>query len=289
MADITVTDLTNENGNGVFDKLVSAMQAILTQEFKDNRITGTEYSKIFMSSLDSAMNQSMQFTLQKDQSSKQVEVLEAQRLLTLAQKNIAETQLLVAQQELLKITAEVAMMPAQQALLEAQVLLTEAQAAKATVEVEILEIEKTKTTAEVLLIEANTDQSIKQVEVLTAQILNLPKEGVLLDKQAAKTDTETLFLDQRIKTEKSQIVDTIDGVAVFGTVKKQKDLYEAQAKGFVFDSEYKVMKALIDTWITRRGTDEGVAADFDNKLNDQFIGSAVAKCMTTAGMTIPTL
>lgn len=287
MADITVTDLTNENGNGVFDKLVSAMQIILVKEFKDNRITGTEYSKIFMSSLDSAMNQSMQFLLQKDQAAKQVEVLEAQRLLTLAQKDIAETQLLIAGQELLKVTAEVAMMPAQQELLEAQVLLTEAQAAKVTVEVEILEIEKTKTAAEVLLIEAQTDQAIKQVEVLTAQILNLPKEGVLLDKQAAKTDAETLFLDQRIKTEKSQIVDTIDGVAVFGTVKKQKDLYDAQAKGFTTDAEYKVMKALIETWITRRGTDEGTAANDTNNLDDDYIGAAVAKCFTSVGITLP--
>ena len=287
MADITVTDLTNENGNGVFDKLVSAMQIILEKEFKDNRITGTEYSKIFMASLDSAMNQSMQFLLQKDQAAKQVEVLEAQRLLTLAQKDIAETQLLIAGQELLKVTAEVAMMPAQQELLEAQVLLTEAQAAKVTVEVEILEIEKTKTAAEVLLIEAQTDQAIKQVEVLTAQILNLPKEGVLLDKQAAKTDAETLFLDQRIKTEKSQIVDTIDGVAVFGTVKKQKDLYDAQAKGFTTDAEYKVMKALIETWITRRGTDEGTAANDTNNLDDDYIGAAVAKCFTSVGITLP--
>ena len=90
MADITVADVTNSNGTGTFDNLVSAVQTILTKEFKENRITGTEYSKIFMSSLDSAMNQSMQFILQKDQSAKQVEVLEAQRQLTLVQKQIAE-------------------------------------------------------------------------------------------------------------------------------------------------------------------------------------------------------
>lgn len=287
MADINVTDLTNENGNGVFDKLVSAMQVILEREFKDNRITGTEYSKIFMSSLDSAMNQSMQFTLQKDQAAKQGELLEAQRLLLLVQKQTAETQLLIAGQELLKITAEVAMMPAQKELLEAQVVLTEAQAAKATIEAEILEIQKLKTTAEVLLVESSVNESIQKVAILTAQALNIPKEGMLLDKQVAKTEAETLFLAQRLKTEQSQILDTIDGTAVFGTIKAQKELYAAQAKGFTSDTEYKVMKALLETWITRRGTDESTQPDDLSRLSNKNIGAAVAKCMTSAGITLP--
>ena len=287
MAGITVADITNENGSGAFDKLVSAMQAILEKEFKDNRINGTEYSKIFMTTLDSAVSQSMQFMLQKDQSAKQVEVLEAQRLLTMVQKSIAETQLLIAEQELLKITAEVEMMPAQKELLEAQVVLTEAQAAKAVVESEILVIEKTKTTAEVLLVESTVNESIKKVEVLAAQVLNIPKEGALIDKQVLKTEAETVFLEQRIKTEKANITDLIDGQAVFGILGKQKELYTEQAKGFVTDGKFKITKALIDTWITRRGTNDIEDANTTNKLNNDYIGAAVASYMTTVGIALP--
>jgi len=287
MADISVEDLTNENGKGIFDKFALAIQAILVKEFKDNRITGTEYSKIFMSSLDSVMGQSTQFLLQKDQASKQVEVLEAQRQLTLAQKDIAVAQLAIANAELLKLEAELLMMPAQKELLEAQVVLTEAQAAKSVIEGELLTIEKTKTTAEVLLVESTVNESIKKVEVLAAQVLNIPKEGALIDKQVLKADAETTFLGQRIKTEKANILDVIDGQAVFGILGKQKELYTEQAKGFATDAQFKVMKALIDTWITRRGTNESEVADSANKLGDAYIASAVTKCMTTVGMTAP--
>lgn len=329
MADITVEDLTNDNSKGVFDKLVSALQVILLEEFKNNRITGTEYSKIFMSSLDSAMNQSMQFLLQKDQVAKQIEVLEAQRLLTIAQTDIAVAQLAITEAELEKLQAEIllipvqkelleaqvvltseqsdkvinesailvvekekaefelTMLPAQKELIEAQVVLTEAQASKATVEVEILEIQKTKTTAEVLLVEANTSETNKKVEVLTAQLLNIPKEGLLIDKQVLKAVSETEFLDQRIKTEMAQIVDVIDGTAVHGVIEKQKDLYAEQAKVFTTDAEYKVMKALIETWVTRRGTDEATVVNGENKLSDAFIGAAVNKCFDSLGIPTP--
>jgi DNA integrity scanning protein DisA with diadenylate cyclase activity len=173
----------------------------------------------------------------------------------------------------------------QEQLIEAQVLLTQNQADKVNKEIEVLEVEKNKTTAEVSLVNAQTSQSDKQTEVLTAQLLNIPKEGQLIDKQVLKAQSETDFLEQRIFTEQAQIKDVVDGASVVGVIGKQKELYQAQADGFVRDAEQKAAKLLVDTWSVRRSTDDGTVADNVNKLSDANIGAVVSKVMTSIDVT----
>lgn len=287
MTDINLEDLTNLNSEGIFDKLMSVMQERLKTEHQDGRITGTEYSKVFLGLMEGVLSQSMQFLLQKDQAAKQVEVLEAQRLLATAQTEAVTAEIALTEKQTLKVIKETEILDIQKDLTEAQVLLTTAQTSKTDVEVEILEIEKTKTAAEVNLVNASTAKSNKEVEVLNAQLANIPKEGDLIDKQVTKANAETVFLTQRIKTETAQIVDTIDGVPVAGVIGKQKYLYQAQTDGFKSDSKIKLLNALTNTWVVRRSTDEGTVADNTNRLSDSNIGVAVAACMIDSGMTPP--
>lgn len=282
---ITVNDLTNQNGEGVFDKIAIAMKGQLQEEFSAGRITGTDYSKVFVTSLDNAMAQSIQFLLQKDITAQQVALLEAQTALALSQKAVADKQIELTDKEILKLDREIELMDDQEALIEAQALLTQNQATKVNKEIEVLDVEKTKLTGEVSLIAAQTAQANKQTEVLTAQLVNIPKEGQLIDKQVLKAQSETSFLDQRIKTEKAQILDTVDGAAIAGVIGKQKELYQAQSDGFKRDAEQKLTKMLIDTWSVRRSTDDGTVADNVNKLSDANIGAAVSKCMAGINVT----
>lgn len=281
---INLVDLTNDNGNGVFDKLMASMRGILQEEFTNNRITGTEYSKIFLSVTDSVLNQSMQFLLQKDQAAKQVEVLEAQRLLTVAQQAAVVQETLLTAANISKTEREIILLDTQEQVMEAQVLLTQSQVTKVDAEVEILTVEKTKTAAEVNLVNASVDETNKKVEVLDAQLDNIPKEGLLLDKQVLKTNAETVFLDQRLKTEKSQIVDLVDGTAVTGVIGKQKELYVAQTKGFATKAEQDLLSLMTNTWVVRRTTDEGTQANHINKLYDPNIGLMLEKCMSSVGV-----
>ncbi len=285
MTDITASLLTNINSDGVFDTLSKTMRGQLEEEFKAGRITGTEYSKVYVTALDNTLGQSIQFLLQKDISARQAELLIAQRSLTLVQADgvLADIELTNAQTA--KVIRETTMIDKQEALLDAQILLTTAEKNKAVAELALINKQVDKLTQDILLVTAQVAQANKQVEVLTAQLLNIPKEGLLLDKQVLKTTEETTFLTQRIKTEKAQIVDTVDGVAVAGVLGKQRDLYDAQTKGFTSDTKIKITKALIDTWQVRRTTDEDTVADGTNKLNDANIGAAVSSCMVDAGMT----
>jgi hypothetical protein len=287
MTQITVTDLTNENKSGVFDKLIESLRLVLREEFTSNRITGSDYSKIVASTVDSVLSQSMQFLLQKDQSAKQVEVMEAQRLLAVTQELVVQKEILLAQANITKLDKEIEILEIQKGVMEASVLLTEAQAAKTEKEVELLDIEKTKTSAEVDLVNASVADTIAKTAMITAQTANVSKEGTLMDKQILKTISETTFLEQRIKTEKAQISDYIDGAPVVGILGRQRVLYQAQSDGFKSKAKQDVMQTLVNTWITRRSTDENEDANLTNKLNDTYLGAAVAACMVDADITLP--
>lgn len=285
MADININQLTNVNLEGVFDILSKTVHERLQDEFKAGRITGTEYSKVYVTALDNTLAQSIQFLLQKDISANQAELLDAQRLLAVAQEAAVRADIILTNAQVEKVEREIILMDKQEDLMDAQIALTQGQVEKMDKEIELLEVEKSKTTQEVLLVTAQTAVANKNVEVLTAQALNLPKEGVLLDKQALKTVEETTFLSQRIKTEKAQILDTVDGVPVTGILGKQRLLYQAQTDGFTRDAEYKIMTKLIDTWNVRRGTDDGTVADGVNKLSDGNIGAVVSKAMAGINVT----
>lgn len=55
-------------GDGVFDKFMTAMSAHLRKEFEAGRITGAEYSRVYISQVQAAMSGAIQFVLSKDAS-----------------------------------------------------------------------------------------------------------------------------------------------------------------------------------------------------------------------------
>lgn len=67
---VTLTDLTEVSleGEGVFDKLMQAMDEHIQREYKGNRITGDQYAKVYTDVSTAVLGQSVSFLLQKDQS-----------------------------------------------------------------------------------------------------------------------------------------------------------------------------------------------------------------------------
>lgn len=117
-----------------------------------------------------------------------------------------------------------------------------------------------------------------EAKVLVAQECKLRAEYDLTMKTTEKAGSENALLLQKVTTEKAQTQSIgIDPNSVIG---KQKILYQAQADGFVRDSEQKVAKIMIDTWQARRMTDEGTSANGINKLDDTIVGRTVDKMMS---------
>lgn len=65
---VTIDDLTSTNvdGPGVFDKLMTATKKHLQEEYKIGRITGAEYTNAYISMMNTVLQVSVQFTLNKD-------------------------------------------------------------------------------------------------------------------------------------------------------------------------------------------------------------------------------
>lgn len=64
LAELTEVDL---EGDGVFDKLMAAVDKHIQREFKGNRITGDQYAAVYTEVMGGVLSQSTSFLLQKDQ------------------------------------------------------------------------------------------------------------------------------------------------------------------------------------------------------------------------------
>lgn len=242
---ITLADLTSSTleGTGVFDVLMRANKAHLDAEFTKGRIKGSEYSTVYLGSLQQVLQTSIQFLLQREKQN-----LEAQLLVQ--QIEVAKAEVEIAQQNALKIPGEIA-------LLGAQKLQSEAQTA---------------------LINQQKLNAVTEGTVLVAQECKLKAEFDVLKSTDLKTQQETNLLTQKTATERAQTQAV--GVDENSVVGRQKALYVAQTNGFSRDAEQKVAKLMIDTWNVRRTTDSGTVADSTNKLDDITVGRAVNKMLT---------
>lgn len=59
---------TNTAPNAVFDQIMANLYKHIDKEFQKNRITGSEYTKAYIAITESALSNSVQFLLNKDQS-----------------------------------------------------------------------------------------------------------------------------------------------------------------------------------------------------------------------------
>lgn len=118
MADVIITPITNEdlttkvvNGTGIFDELMTAANAHLDSQFKNERITGTQYAEVYLGQLQAVLANAVQFLIERDktylnnllinaqielankqveQADKQLELLEKQIELQQAQSDLAK-------------------------------------------------------------------------------------------------------------------------------------------------------------------------------------------------------
>ena len=116
-----------------------------------------------------------------------------------------------------------------------------------------------------LLTQAQIDKANKELVLLDKQI-------ELIEAQIASQEANNTLIVQKVKTEKAQIQDIVDGEAVVGVTGAQTALYKQQKEGFIRDAEQKALKIISDTWITRKTVDDGtpLPTSFDTGAVDAF-------------------
>lgn len=96
--------LTNEsltegciNGNGTFDVIMQALKDHLTDEFEAGRISGAEYTKAYISTMQTALQCAVQFLLGRDTAYYQALGTQAQSITATVGAYTAKVQLAIAQ------------------------------------------------------------------------------------------------------------------------------------------------------------------------------------------------
>lgn len=245
-----VPRLTNESlttrevgGSGVFDALMESASKHLKAEFKENRITGGEYTKAYIATLEACMGNAVQFLLGRDTAYFQAALAQVQA-----------------------VTARVGIATA-----KAQFVLTKIQALGAKSEYALTKLRLSTEGESYCAAKFNVEQMLpKQLEQLIAQV-------DLTHAQQAQTTAQTALVNEQTNTQKEQ-TETVraqtmetrsDSLPIKGSIGKQKELYDQQITSYKRDSEVKAAKLFTDAWITQKTIDEGLVPP-DGFTNDQI-------------------
>jgi hypothetical protein len=122
MTAITVNDLTQAttNGTGVFDVLMRATKAHLDAEFQQNRIKGSEYSTVYLGSLQAVMQTSLAFLLAKEKTDLEAQLLQAQINQLVAEKSLTDAKETLTLQQAANAVIEGTVLTAQKCKLDAE-------------------------------------------------------------------------------------------------------------------------------------------------------------------------
>lgn len=79
-------------GTGVFDIIMKAANENIKIQNQTSRITGAEYAEVYLGTMQTAISEAMKFLLNKDQSTKDLEVKQAQIDVALEEKRLKAAQ-----------------------------------------------------------------------------------------------------------------------------------------------------------------------------------------------------
>jgi hypothetical protein len=225
-------------GDGVFDQLMAASEEHINKQFDENRITGNEYSQLYLGNLQAVLNNSTQYLLG-------IMLLPEQRA-----KMTAETSLVAIQEE--KVEIEKGLLELEKEKLKYQIeQLFPLEKQKLELEVEkvrqeglLIEAQIRKIDAEILHMLEQQELWDKQEDKIVAEIAYLAAQEAMMLKQAEKIDKEIEFLGWKIETEQAN---TVAGVAQKDSlIGRQMSLLTAQKYGFAGDIEAKMAKLHAD-------------------------------------------
>lgn len=241
-------------GTGTFDVFSAGIAAHLQGEYEANRITGADFTKAYISLMESALVQSVQFSLNKEQMYWQSQLIQAQAItarvalmtakVQLAQAemdaktsaaNFALTKAKIRESELASCAAQYNLettLPKETALLHSQIGKTNAEIGIA-LEQRLQVIEQTALTA------SQREEVDSQTAINVEQRLNVIEQTAVTHAQIAKTESDTAVnTAQRLQImEQTELVtaqiaktesDTDINTAQLLQMAKQLDLMDSQ-------------------------------------------------------------
>ena len=182
------------------------------------------------------------------------------------------------QAALTKIPAEVALLNKQVTKIDKDIELQTAQISLELKQVDLAEKQILMAAKELLLKD-------KQLELQTAEIAVKKKQLDLLAQQILQAAEEMKLMKQKVITEQAQTDPAV--VKPGSVIDKQNKVLDAQTTAYANDNLHKLATLMVNSWMTRRNTDEAESADGVNKLDNDYIGAVLTKAFTAAGVPTP--
>lgn len=243
------------NGEGAFDKFVHALREQLKDSARNDDLSTAQTAEILSASMPSLLQQAVAFGLGKDRAQAEVDLTKKQMEKVDAEIDGIEKNNELLDKQIIRADYETEQVQKQNLLLDEQILTAQVQREKTEKEIEILDLQYQITEqqvkesiAKVALAEAQVIQMNAQAKLTEQQVLNAAEELNLLRVQKLRTDQEVLLMTQKVKTEKAQIQDEVDGVTVAGAIGSKTLTMKRQADGFLRDAEQKAAKIMSDIW-----------------------------------------
>ena len=311
------------NGTGMFDGLMASLGKHLQHEYEKGRISGKEYAEAWIASSQGALSSAVQYVLSKDQTQYQTKLVQLQariaEIAAVSEKvnlEIAKTKLAAARLETDTLQANLALSKLKLATEDAQYHALKSQTATSDYQLANLlpkELEKAQKAIEAASAEISATVAKKdQILYETASILPTQKTGIegdnaikvyqlasVLTAQTANMTADTagkvysnqFLLPAQLETIREQTEanraktkDTrTDGSVIGGAIGKQNSLQQQQIDSYKRDSEAKVAKMLLDTWVTQKSLDEGLPAPAS--LTDVNINTVMTKVRANLGLS----
>lgn len=243
-------------GNGVFDKLMSAVNAHIENQFTKGILGKSEVSAVYIAAIQGVLPQSIQFLTSSQEAYWRSQLLKLQ-----AQNTLLERTRLEAELQTLRLNAY----RAQAEAYSAQVGALTAQATYANGKLAL-----TATLQSVNTAEANQAVAEEQFKVAYLQTSNtLPGGGAPLGHQSRDLaikdgtldlqDKQKSLLDAQINVQRAQTYDTnTDTTPVAGVIGTQKSLYTQQIESYQQDAKNKGVKMVADLWTSAKALDDSV-------------------------------
>jgi len=226
------------HGDGMFDDLMEAVNIQLGAQFDLGRITGSDYAKVYLSAMQAAMQNAVQYVLTRQEADKKADLLDKQIL-----SEVANT-----------------------LLIEAQTRLTEAQKETEEVREENVEADTALKGSQKLNVEADTNLKEADIDLKVEQL-------ALTQEQIEKITAEKELLAQKKVTEQAQ---TQSGVADADSVLgKQIALYDEQSKGFFWNAKKNWSKLTVDAASVDASQGEGFTDALTNSASDRAAAEPV--------------
>lgn len=310
---IPIEDLTELSlvGEGVFDQLLQLQRIHLNREYKDARITGKEYSEVYLKTYIATLEQAIQFLLAKEKQAYELDLLAEQANKLRKEQDLLDVK--IDQEKFIlniKMPKEIEMMDAQIAKLKADTRLVEEQILIAKEEIKLKKKDLILKDKEIALREKDLILRDKEIALKEKELLMRDKELDMMDKQLRLKEKEIALAQKEIELKEAMIavkwkeleIAEAQLVLTYAKAKteqamtdgsligpgsvlgKKNAVLDAQILSMDRDADQKTAQLLLQTWITRMNNDAAYAYEA-NMLQDRFIGRAVANMFQGVGIS----